>query len=102
MFENNDINLLLDSLTDILADKLAERLNKSMPEQTTKAYKPDDLLSTPKAAKMLGLAASTLRNWREKSIVLPFVFNKETGKYYYKYSDLLQYKEKNKRLAPLK
>ncbi|MDR2870851.1 MAG: helix-turn-helix domain-containing protein [Deferribacteraceae bacterium] len=85
---------LLNNFADVLAEKLADKVIVKFDLQDHTAYNDEDLLSTPKAAVVLGLKSpNTLRNWTKKGLIPP-VYNKTSGKYYYKYSDLIRFKSR--------
>ncbi len=100
MADNTDLNTLLFQFTDLLAERLADKVMARINSDGSCAYNDEDILKTPEAAKILGVSPGTLRNWREKGVNLPYIFNKESGHFYYGYKDLMHYKSYNKRILP--
>ena len=87
---------LMNEFADILADKLANKIVTKIDPKDKTIYDDDDLLNTPKAASVLGIKSpNTLRNWTKKGLIAP-VYDKNTGKYYYKYSELIRFKKNKK------
>ncbi|MDR2884105.1 MAG: helix-turn-helix domain-containing protein [Deferribacteraceae bacterium] len=84
---------MINDFASILAEKLADKVILRFDPQDRNTYSDNDLLNTPKAAAVLGLKSpNTLRNWAKKGLIPP-VYDKTTGKYYYRYGDLMRFKK---------
>jgi hypothetical protein len=83
-----DLNSILDSLTDIIADKVVERLAKTGGPGANENEDEDELLTTEQAAKIVNIPKKTLEGYRARGTGPKFVRHGRLIRY--RRSDLLK------------
>lgn len=80
------------SFLNLFPSKKESKKSRRSPE-----YKPDDLLDTLQAARVLGLSKKTLNNWRSSGIH-NLQYSRIGGAIRYQYRDLIAFSNSNKHL----